>query len=175
MKTRLSHVLLGVVLSVLLVSGMALSASAPYVNIVDTAKGSDQLKTFVATVEAAGLTDVLMKKGPFTVFAPTDEAFAKLPEGKLNRLLQPENKQKLVEILTYHVIPEVSLTVDNFRSGESYKTVNGLMLNVLFQQPPIVINKKINVVSSLACSNGIIYLVDTVILPPETPAKKKSK
>jgi len=132
---------------------------------MDTAKLSEELSTFVAVVEAAGLGDKL-NNGQYTIFAPTNEAFANLPEGKLDRLLLPENKQKLVEILTYHVIP-VRLSVDDFREGKSYKTLNGHMINVLFTNPPILVNKKIHVVSSLAASNAIIYLVDKVILPPE--------
>ncbi len=159
-----------VIIVVALLSGLAFAQNSQYVNVMDTAKASNQLKTFVAAVEAADLGEIL-NKGQYTIFAPTDEAFAKLPEGKLDRLLQPENKQKLIDILTYHVIP-VRLSVDDFREGKSYKTVNGNMLNILFKNPPIIVNKKIQVVSSLAASNAIIYLVDTVILPPEGKPKK---
>jgi len=159
-----------VIIVVALLSGLAFAQNSQYVNVMDTAKASNQLKIFVAAVEAADLGEIL-NKGQYTIFAPTDEAFAKLPEGKLDRLLQPENKQKLIDILTYHVIP-VRLSVDDFREGKSYKTVNGNMLNILFKNPPIIVNKKIQVVSSLAASNAIIYLVDTVILPPEGKPKK---
>jgi len=159
-----------VIIVIALLSGLAFAQNSQYVNVMDTAKASDQLKTFVAAIEAAGLGEVL-NKGQYTIFAPTDEAFAKLPEGKLDRLLQPENKQKLIDILTYHVIP-FRLSVDDFREGKSYKTVNGHLLNVLFKNPPIMVNKKIQVISSLAASNAIIYLVDTVILPPEGKPKK---
>ena len=159
-----------VILVISLLSGMAFAQNSTYVNVMDTVKASDQLKIFVAAVEAAGLGEKL-NKSQFTIFAPTDEAFANLPEGKLDRLLQPENLQKLIDILTYHVIP-VRLSVDDFREGKSYKTLNGHLLNVLFKNPPILVNKKIKVVSSLAASNAIIYLVDMVILPPEgKPAK----
>lgn len=162
---RLVLVSFVVALSLSLLSGIALAQTTNYVNAMDTAKMADELSTFVAAVEAAGLDDKL-NNGQYTIFAPTNEAFAKLPEGKLDRLLLPENKQKLIEILTYHVIP-VRLSVDDFREGKSYKTLNGHLLNVLFTNPPILVNKKISVITSLAASNAIIYFVDMVILPPE--------
>lgn len=152
-------------LSLMLLSSIALAQTTTYVNAMDTAKMADELSTFVAAVEAAGLGDKL-NNGQYTIFAPTNEAFANLPEGKLDRLLLPENKQKLIEILTYHVIP-IRLSVDDFREGKSYKTLNGHLLNVLFTNPPILVNKKISVITSLAASNAIIYFVDMVILPPE--------
>jgi len=152
-------------LSLMLLSSIALAQTTTYVNAMDTAKMADELSTFVAAVEAAGLGDKL-NNGQYTIFAPTNEAFANLPEGKLDRLLLLENKQKLIEILTYHVIP-IRLSVDDFREGKSYKTLNGHLLNVLFTNPPILVNKKISVITSLAASNAIIYFVDMVILPPE--------
>ncbi len=162
---RLIFLSIVVALSLSSLPGIVFAQTTTYVNVMDTAKLSEELSTFVAVVEAAGLGDKL-NNGQYTIFAPTNEAFANLPEGKLDRLLLPENKQKLVEILTYHVIP-VRLSVDDFREGKSYKTLNGHMINVLFTNPPILVNKKIQVVSSLAASNAIIYLVDKVILPPE--------
>ncbi len=95
-------------------------------DIVDTAAGADNFKTLVAAVKAAGLVDTLKGEGPFTVLAPTDEAFAKLPEGTLDNLLKPENKEKLVAILKYHVIPGKSLAADVLKlDGKEVKTAEG--------------------------------------------------
>lgn len=138
-----------------------------YTNVMNTVREVDMLSTFVAAVEAAGLAEVLNSR-EFTIFAPTNEAFAALPEGKLDRLLLPENREVLIDTLTYHVIPR-RLSVDDFRAGEKYSTVNGHLIHVFFEMPPIKVNQKISVVTSIASSNAIVYLVDMVILPPEGP------
>ena len=174
-RLRSIFVLLVAILSTFLVAGIALAqdvSSQPthYVNFMDTISQVEELSTFVEVVKAAGLEETL-NKGEYTVFAPTNDAFDALPEGKLERLLQPENKETLKDILNYHIIPR-RLSVDDFRAGEKYKTVNGHLIHVFFEKPPIVINRKINVVGSYAASNAIIYMVDKVIFPPEGPKPK---
>ena len=143
------------------------SQPVQYANFMDTISQVEELSTFVEVIKAAGLEETL-NQGEYTIFAPTNDAFDALPEGKLERLLQPENKATLKDILTYHVIPR-RLTVDDFRAGEKYKTLNGHLIHVFFEKPPIVINRKINVVGSYAASNAIVYMVDKVIFPPEGP------
>jgi uncharacterized surface protein with fasciclin (FAS1) repeats len=174
-KSNSIIVSLMVILSVVFAAGIALAqaiSSQPvyYVNFMDTISKVEELSTFVEAIKAAGLEETL-NKGEYTIFAPTNDAFAALPEGKLERLLQPENKEALKDILTYHVISR-RLSVEDFRAGEKYKTLNGHLIHVFFEKPPIVVNQKINVLGSYAASNAIIYTVDKVILPPEGPKPK---
>ncbi len=166
-KALFTIVLCSVMIFALVGAAFSLDQPVTYANVMDTIPDVEMLSTFVAAVEAAGLSDVL-RQAEYTIFAPTNEAFDNLPEGKLERLLLPENKEALADILTYHVVPK-RLSVDDFRAGEHYKTVNGHLLHVLFEQPPITVNRKISVVTSVASSNAIVYLVDMVILPPEGP------
>ena len=174
-KLRFISVSLVAILSIFLAVGVASAqaiSSQPvyYAKFMYTVSQVEELSTFVEVVKAAGLEETL-NKGEYTIFAPTNDAFDALPEGKLERLLQPENKETLKDILTYHVIPR-RLSVDDFRAGEKYKTLNGHLIHVFFEEPPIVINRKINVVGSYAASNAIIYMVDKVIFPPEGPKPK---
>lgn len=174
-KLSSTLVLLVIVISMVFVAGIASAqtiSSEPvyYVNFMDTISKVEELSTFVELIKAAGFEETL-NKGEYTVFAPTNDAFAALPEGKLERLLQPENQEVLKDTLTYHVIPR-RLSVEDFRAGEKYKTLNGHLIHVFFEKPPIVVNQKINVVGSYAASNAIIYTVDKVILPPEGPKPK---
>jgi uncharacterized surface protein with fasciclin (FAS1) repeats len=132
-------------------------------DIVDTAVAAGSFKTLVAAVKAAGLVETLKGKGPFTVFAPTDEAFAKLPAGTVESLLKPENKDKLVAILTYHVVPGSLKAGDVVKAGE-LKTVNGKTVKITTDG-----GAKINgagiVKTDIETSNGIIHVIDAVILP----------
>jgi uncharacterized surface protein with fasciclin (FAS1) repeats len=134
-------------------------------DIVDTAVASGQFKTLTAALKAAGLVDTLKGSGPFTVFAPTDAAFAKLPAGTLKVLLKPENKAKLVAILTYHVVPGDVTAADVTKLSEA-KTVNGAMLKVTTQNGKVMINKADVVKTDIEASNGVIHVIDAVLLPP---------
>jgi uncharacterized surface protein with fasciclin (FAS1) repeats len=136
-------------------------------DIVDTAAGAEGFKTLVAAVKAAGLVDTLKGEGPFTVLAPTDEAFAKLPAGTVEALLKPENKEKLVAILTYHVLPgKVMKSTVATLDGKSVKTVQGSPVKISVGDGGVMINHAKVTATDLECSNGVIHVIDTVILPP---------
>ncbi len=132
-------------------------------DIVAVASGAGSFNTLVAAVKAAGLVETLQGTGPFTVFAPTDEAFAKLPAGTLASLLKPENKQKLIGILTYHVVPGKVMAADVKTS--SVATVNGQSLAVVANTAGVTINNAKVVTTDVAASNGVIHVIDTVVLP----------
>ena len=134
-------------------------------DIVDTAVEAGQFKTLAAALTAAGLVDTLKGPGPFTVFAPTDAAFAKLPEGTVEMLLKPENKDKLTAILTYHVVPGKVMAADVVKLDEA-KTVNGAMVDVKVDGDTVMINDAKVAAADIAASNGVIHVIDTVILPP---------
>lgn len=135
-------------------------------DIVDTAIAAGSFKTLVAAVQAAGLVDTLKSDGPFTVFAPTDEAFAKLPAGTVESLLKPENKDKLIAVLTYHVIPGKVLAADAIKAdGKSVKTVQGSSVKVKVTDGSVYIDKAKVVKADILTSNGVIHVIDTVILP----------
>jgi uncharacterized surface protein with fasciclin (FAS1) repeats len=136
-------------------------------DIVDTAVGAEKFKTLVAAVKAAGLVDTLKGEGPFTVLAPTDEAFARLPEGTLEALLKPENKDRLVAILKYHVISGKNLAADVVGlDGKDVKTVEGSTVKVAVNGGKVTINGAKVVKTDIECSNGVIHVIDAVILPP---------
>ena len=133
-------------------------------DIVDTAVANGNFSTLAAALEAGGLIETLKSDGPFTVFAPTDEAFAKLPDGTVEMLLLPENKDKLVAILTYHVIPgEVSAA--EVVKLDSASTVNGSDVQITVLDSNVSINDSSVVMTDIYASNGVIHVVDTVILP----------
>ena len=139
-------------------------------DIVDTAVAAGSFKTLVAAVKAAGLVDTLKSKGPFTVFAPTDAAFAALEKkspGITATLLKPENKAKLVAILTYHVIPGKVMASDvmGLKNKTKVKTVNGAMIVIHNKKGVKVDNAKV-IKTDIVCSNGVIHVIDAVILPP---------
>ncbi len=133
-------------------------------DIVDTAVAAGSFKTLAAALKAAGLVDTLKGKGPFTVFAPTDEAFAKLPPGTLESLLKPENKQKLTEILTYHVVPGSVMAADVAKM-QSAKTVNGKSVAIKAADGSVMVDGAKVVKTDIAASNGVIHVIDSVILP----------
>lgn len=143
---------------------VALPAKAK--DIVDTAVSAGQFKTLVAAVKAAGLVDTLKSKGPFTVFAPTDAAFAKLPAGTVESLLKPENKSKLVAILTYHVLPGKVMSGDIAGKKLSVATVQGGKVSVNAMSGVMINDAKV-VSADIAASNGVIHVIDKVILPPQ--------
>lgn len=132
--------------------------------VVDIAASNDSFKTLTAALKAAGLTDTLSGEGPFTVFAPTDAAFAALPEGTLEKLLLPENKAALVKILTYHVVPG-EVTSTELESGE-VTTVAGSPVSVAVEPSGVMVNNAMVVQPDVQASNGVIHVIDKVILPP---------
>ena len=162
-----------VILTSILLAGIAFVSpataaekKAPKKDIVDTAVAAGSFKTLAAALGAAGLVETLKGKGPFTVFAPTDEAFAKLPPGTVEDLLKPENKQKLIDILTYHVvsgkvIAKTAVTLDKATA------LNKKDIALAVVDKALTLNKSAKVVTAdIQCSNGVIHVIDTVILPP---------
>ncbi len=155
----------------LVVAGTASQAN----DIVDTAVAAGSFKTLVAAVQAAGLVEVLKSDGPFTVFAPTDEAFAALPAGTVDELLKPENKDQLIKILTYHVVPGKIMAGDIQGGQASVTTVegstlyaSGLSASGVTVSPTRTTNaaKQSNVVSAnIETDNGVIHVIDKVLLP----------
>jgi uncharacterized surface protein with fasciclin (FAS1) repeats len=164
MILRITKLAIAMVAAIGLAVGIA-NAGAAKKDIVDTAVAAGQFKTLAAALTAAGLIDTLKGPGPFTVFAPTDEAFAKLPAGTLDDLLKPENKDKLTAILTYHVVPGQVMAADVVKLKDA-KTVNGKMLNFSKMGDSVMVNDAKVTATDIAASNGVIHVVDSVILPP---------
>ena len=145
----------------------ALSVSAAKAaDIVDTAIAAGSFNTLVTAVKAAGLVDNLRGPGPFTVFAPTDEAFAKLPPGTLQNLLRPENRKQLVAILTYHVVPGRVVSKDLVGKKTMAKTVEGTQVSIDSTNGVRVDNANV-VTADIEASNGVIHVIDAVIVPKE--------
>ena len=142
---------------------VALSSAATVADIVDTAMAG-KFNTLVTAVKAAGLVDTLKGPGPFTVFAPTDEAFAKLPAGALEDLLKPENKAKLQSVLTYHVVPGKVMSRDVVKL-DSAKTAEGSTIRIKATESGVMVNDAHVVKVDIAASNGVIHVIDKVILP----------
>jgi uncharacterized surface protein with fasciclin (FAS1) repeats len=139
-------------------------ALAQQKDIVDTAVAAGSFKTLAAALQAAGLVETLKGKGPFTVFAPTDEAFAKLPTGTVEDLLKPENKAKLTAILTYHVVPGAVMAAQVTSLTEA-RTVNGQALKVTVTDGGVLVDNAKVVKTDIRTSNGVIHVIDTVVLP----------
>jgi uncharacterized surface protein with fasciclin (FAS1) repeats len=135
-------------------------------DIVDTAVKAGSFKTLAAALKAAGLVETLKGKGPFTVFAPTDEAFEKLPSGTVETLLKPENKEKLIAILTYHVVAGNVKAADVVKL-KSAKTVQGSDVKITVAEDKVMVNDANVVKTDIACGNGVIHVIDTVLLPKE--------
>jgi len=133
-------------------------------DIVDTAVAAGSFQTLAKALDAAGLVDTLKGKGPFTVFAPTDEAFAKLPAGTLEDLLKPENKDKLVALLTYHVVAGEVLA-SQVTKLKSAKTVNGQTLTITTEGGAVMVDNAKVVKPDILCGNGVIHVIDSVMLP----------
>ncbi|MCW5731615.1 MAG: fasciclin domain-containing protein [Alphaproteobacteria bacterium] len=134
-------------------------------DIVDTAVGAGKFTTLVAAVQAAGLVETLKGTGPFTVFAPTDEAFAKLPAGTVENLLKPENKAKLVAVLTYHVVPGKVMSGDLAGKNIEAKTVQGQAVRIDATMGGVKVDEARVTGADVVASNGVIHVIDTVILP----------
>jgi len=134
-------------------------------DIVDTAIAAGSFKTLAAALQAAGLVDALKGNGPFTVFAPTDEAFAKLPSGTVETLLKPENKDKLAAILTYHVVSGEVLAKDVKTMGAA--TLNGQRINLVVKDGKVTVDQANVTKTDIKCSNGLIHVIDSVIIPSD--------
>jgi len=133
-------------------------------DVVDTAVAAGSFKTLAKALDAAGLVDTLKGAGPFTVFAPTDEAFAKLPDGTLETLLKPENKEKLRRILTYHVVPGTVMAADVVKL-HSAKAVSGDTITVKVQDGVVHVDNATVTSADVLASNGVIHVINSVILP----------
>jgi len=151
-------------LALLTLTISAAAGSMDKKDIVDTAVAAGDFKTLAAALQAAGLVDTLKGPGPFTVFAPTDEAFAKLPAGTVENLLKPENHDKLVAILTYHVVPGKVMAKDVVKLYEA-KTVNGKDVTIMAEGGKVMVGDANVVKTDIACSNGVIHVIDSVLLP----------
>ncbi len=139
---------------------------APKKDIVDTAIAAGSFKTLAAALGAAGLVDTMKGDGPFTVFAPTDEAFAKLPKGTVETLLKPENKGKLRAILTYHVVSGKVMSKTALTLHKA-TALNKKDITLAVKEKSLTLNRSAKVVKAdIECSNGVIHVIDTVILPP---------
>lgn len=138
--------------------------SEPAQDIVDVAVGAGSFNTLAAALTAAGLVDTLKSDGPFTVFAPTDAAFAKLPAGTVDMLLKPENKDKLIDILTYHVVAGEVKAADVVKLT-SATTVEGQNVKIAASESGVMVNNARVVSTDIMASNGVIHVVDTVLLP----------
>ena len=134
--------------------------------VVEIAAANKDFTTLVTAVKAAGLAETLSGKGPFTVFAPTNAAFAKLPKGTVEDLLKPENKAKLASILTYHVVAAKVLAADAIKmDGKSAKTVNGQDIAIKVKDGKVMVNDATVTTADIVGSNGVIHVIDTVLLP----------
>ncbi|MEO1952510.1 MULTISPECIES: fasciclin domain-containing protein [unclassified Thioclava] len=158
-RTFMAAVLAGTAL----VSAPAHADNHGGMDIVDTAVNAGSFETLVAAVQAAGLVETLKGEGPFTVFAPTDEAFAALPEGTVDDLLKPENKDKLTSILTYHVVPGKVMSGD-LSDGMMAKTVQGSEVMVK-TDPAVMVDEASVTQADIEASNGVIHVIDKVIMP----------
>src|SRR5512141_2416475 len=161
MKKTLIFTTLAVLLS------LAPLAQAAEKDIVDTAVAAGQFNTLAAALKAAGLVETLKGPGPFTVFAPTDEAFAKLPAGTVDELLKPENKQKLTDILLYHVVSGKVMAADVV-GLTSAPTVLGKDIKITVKDGKVYLNDTVQVIiTDVEASNGVIHVIDAVLLPPQ--------
>ncbi|MEO5721814.1 MAG: fasciclin domain-containing protein [Chthoniobacterales bacterium] len=143
---------------------LAVTAPAAEMNIVETAKSTGTFKTLVAALDAGGKTEMLEEKGPYTVFAPTDEAFNKLPKGTVEGLLKPENKEKLAALLAYHVMKGEVMAKDV--KTMMAPTSNGADLDIKVKGDTVMVNDAKVVKADVKASNGVIHVIDKVLMPP---------
>ena len=137
----------------------------PSKNIVENAMGANNVTTLVAAVKAADLVKTLAEGGPFTVFAPTDSAFAKLPAGTVEMLVKPENKQQLTDILTYHVVSGAWKAEDLKEGEQMVKTVNGGELKITKKNGKVWVNNAMVEIANVISSNGVTHVIDAVLMP----------
>jgi uncharacterized surface protein with fasciclin (FAS1) repeats len=164
MKLELSGLAAVAVAAIGIVVGST-SARAAEADIVETAAAAGQFDTLATALEAADLVETLKGPGPFTVFAPTDDAFAKLPDGTVETLLQPENKDQLIAILTYHVVPG-EVTAAQVSELDQAETVNGKTLDVSTADGAVKVNDATVMAADVMATNGVIHVIDSVVLPP---------
>merc|ERR1719409_2666980 len=156
-----------------IIDGVLIPPATP--NIVELAESVKDLSTLVAAVVAGGLADTLSSPGPFTVFAPTNKGFAALHAGTLTKLMKPENKKELVDILTYHALPEKVLSTD-LKLSQAVKTVEGKLLQVTRSGRHVRVGASLNsedlknvITADNVASNGVVHIIDGVLIPPATP------
>jgi len=149
-------------LGVVATTPVVANENADQKDIVDTAVGADGFKTLVAAVKAAGLVDTLKGDGPFTVFAPTDEAFGKIPKEKIEALLK--DKEALTKVLTFHVVPGKVMAADVVKLNKA-KTVQGQELDIVVKDGKVAINGVNVIKTDIVCKNGVIHVIDGVLLP----------
>jgi uncharacterized surface protein with fasciclin (FAS1) repeats len=154
------------VLGMVVAAANVTAADAPTKDIVDTAVAAGSFTTLAKALEAAGLVETLKGAGPFTVFAPTDEAFAKLPAGTLETLLKPENRAKLTRILTYHVVPGRVMAADVVKL-HSATAVSGDTIAIATHGGGVTVDNAHVVKTDIVATNGVIHVIDAVILPTE--------
>lgn len=147
-------------------AALGMPAYAADKDIVDTAVSSGQFNTLAAALDAARLVATLKGDGPFTVFAPTDDAFAKLPDGTVETLLKPENKQMLVDVLTYHVVQGKVMAADVTKLKEA-KTVNGKPIDIQAEGGSVKVNDADVTATDIDATNGVIHVIDKVLMPPQ--------
>lgn len=135
-------------------------------NIVEVASDAEQLSTLVAAVQAAGLVETLSGEGPFTVFAPTNAAFDALPDGTLESLLEPENRDQLVDILTYHVVSGEVMSGD-LSDGMNAETVQGSEITISITDDGVSVNDASVTTADVEASNGVVHIIDSVMMPPQ--------
>src|SRR5579862_2638573 len=162
-EMKLKTASFALILSVL-VSALPAAAGSAQRDIVDTAVAAGTFNTLATALQAAGLADTLKGKGPFTVFAPTDEAFNKLPAGTVETLLKPENKEKLRSILLYHVVAG-DLTAAKVMKMSSAKTLDGQELTLMVNDGTVMVNDAKVIKADVMASNGVIHVIDTVLIP----------
>ena len=157
-------ILSAITMAIFLSATALIASSHTKKDIVDTAVSAGSFNTLVAAVQAADLVDTLKGEGPFTVFAPTDDAFAKLPAGTVEDLLKPENKDKLKAVLTYHVVSGKYMAKD-VATMKMADTVNGQSVMISMDAGNVMVENAKVVQADIECSNGVIHVIDTVILP----------
>ena len=169
-KEEIMKRLLNSVATIAILAVLSVTTYASDKDIVDTAVSAKSFNTLVAAAKAAGLVDTLKSEGPLTVFAPTDDAFAKLPEGTVESLLKPENKAKLAAILKYHVVAGKVLAADVVKLKQA-QTVEGSNVKIKVKDGTVKLNKAKVVKTDIECSNGVIHVIDTVLMPPMKQAE----
>jgi uncharacterized surface protein with fasciclin (FAS1) repeats len=166
MKTRFVRFTAAAIAVVGVMAGSAVVRAQQPKDIVETAVAAGSFKTLAAALQAAGLVETLKGKGPFTVFAPTDAAFAKLPKGTVEELLKPENKAKLAAILTYHVVPGAVMAAEVITmNGQEAKTVNGQAVKITVSGGAVTVGAAKVVTTDIKATNGVIHVIDSVMLP----------
>jgi uncharacterized surface protein with fasciclin (FAS1) repeats len=165
MKNQISSLTLAAVTALGVAFGVMTARAAADKDIIDTAITAGQFNTLAKALNAAGLVQTLKGPGPFTVFAPTDEAFAKLPPGTLESLLKEENKNQLAAILTYHVVSGEVTAADAAKLKQA-KTANGKTVRLNVSNGKIMINNATVTSADVPASNGVIHIIDSVMLPP---------